>query len=50
MMHQASMCEFQREFKFGMEDKNWWKKYRSCFVGVEKKIEFNQVHMFSSKN
>ena len=20
-MHQASLCEFQREFKFGMEDK-----------------------------
>ena len=20
LMHQASLCEFQREFKFGMED------------------------------
>ena len=23
LMHEASLCEFQREFKFGLEDKKW---------------------------
>ena len=23
LIHQASLCEFQREFKFGMEEKLW---------------------------
>ena len=23
LMQQASLCEFQREFKFGIEDKKW---------------------------
>ena len=36
LMHQPSLCEFQREFKFGMEDKKWRYKYKSCFVEVEK--------------
>ena len=47
--NQASMCEFQREFKFGTEDKKWLYKYRSRFVGVENR-EFNQVHVFSSEH
>ena len=28
LIHQAFMCEFQRKFKFGMEDKKWHYKYR----------------------
>ena len=36
LMHKASLCEFQRELKFGMEDKKWRFKYISRFVGVEK--------------
>ena len=36
LMLQASLCGFQREFKFGMEEKKLWHKYRSRFVGVEK--------------
>ena len=32
----ASMCEFQIEFKFGMEDKFWAVEiYRRRFVAVE---------------
>ena len=36
LMHQVYLREIQREFKFGMEDKKWWWKYRSRFVGVQK--------------
>ena len=26
LMHQESLCEFQRQLKFGTEDKKWWYK------------------------
>ena len=35
LMHQSSLHELHREFKFVMEDKEWRQKYRICFVRVE---------------
>ena len=35
LMHQASLCEFQSEFKFRMEDILWWYKYMIHCVVVE---------------
>ena len=34
IFYQVSMCEFQREFRYGMEDKKWQYKYIGRFVGV----------------
>ena len=45
LMHQASLREFQREFKFGMENKEWQQKYRICFVGVENQIILSNPHV-----
>ena len=36
LINQASLREFHREFKFGMEGKKWRYKHRSHFVRVEK--------------
>ena len=36
IFYQASLCEFQRQFKFGMEDKKWQYEYRSRLMGLEK--------------
>ena len=44
-MHQASMCEFQIEFKFGMEDQFLVVEiYRRRFVAVEMQKTYNRVH------
>ena len=34
VFHQASFCEFQREFKFETEDKMWQQKYTRRFVSI----------------
>ena len=34
LIHRASLCEFHRGLKFGMEDKLWRYKYRRHYVGV----------------
>ena len=35
LMQQVYMCQFQIEFKFGVEDKLWQKRYRRRFVELE---------------
>ena len=38
LMHQASLCEFQKGLKFDTEEKWWWLKHRICFVKIEIEI------------
>ena len=38
IFHQASLCEFQREFKFEMEYKMWQQKYTRRFVAIDIQI------------
>ena len=35
LLHQEPLCQFKREFKFGMEEKLWQQKYRICFEVLE---------------
>ena len=58
LIHQVSQWEFQIQFKFGIEEKMWQKKYKRRFVEVEIKkassiprvlSKFNRIHMFLSQ-